>query len=542
MPYLSILIALPLVGALVVALLPKRRPELVFPMGIIATAPQFFLVAYLVTQFATGSSDLQFGEDVVLSSDLGISWLLGMDGISIFMVAISALLFPLALGASKSVSVDKKRYTILLLVLQAGVFGVFLSLDLLVFFAFFELVLLPMFLLIRLWGSENRAYASIKFVLFTAVGSAFLLASIVALAVITGDQVGSFTSFDFRNMLQTDLSSTTQMWLFAGFAIAFLIKVPVFPFHTWLADAHTEAPTAGSVILAGVLLKMGTYGLLRFNMTLFPEATVDFGPWIAGLGVIGIIYGGAVAIVQKDLKRLVAYSSVSHMGFIILGMFALTSQGLSGSVFLAYSHGLTTGMLFLLVGMIYDRTHTRLIADYGGLAKVMPVFAGLFLFASFASAGLPGLSGFIGEFAVLIGSYLTLPVLAVLAGSGVILAAIYLLWAYERVFTGPVTNPKLEALSDLGAREIFVVAYLVLLIVFHGVHPAPFFDRIDPSVELILDRIEATTEYEAPDFGRTDDFPEPAYGEIDTHTDDGHGETGHDEGDGSDTDEHGEEG
>ncbi|MFV1962859.1 MAG: NuoM family protein, partial [Acidimicrobiia bacterium] len=303
-----------------------------------------------------------------------------------------------------------------------------------------------------------------------------------------------------------------ELALFVGFAVAFAIKVPLFPFHTWLPDAHTEAPTAGSVILAGVLLKMGTYGFLRFNLTLFPQAAVDLAIPLAVLGVIGVVYGAAVAIVQPDIKRLIAYSSVSHMGFIILGTFALTTQGLSGSVVLMISHGLTTGALFLLIGMIYERTHTRKISDYGGLAKVMPVYAGIFLFSAFASAGLPGLSGFIGEFTILIGAYLTLPVLTIIAGSGVILAAIYLLWAYERVFTGPVTNPKLEGLKDLGFREIAILAPLVLLVIGIGVYPKPVFDRVEPSVEIILDRIEATTDFEVPEFGRATDVVEVGYG------------------------------
>lgn len=320
------------------------------------------------------------------------------------------------------------------------------------------------------------------------------------------------------------MSRSAQLWLFAGFAIAFAIKVPLFPFHTWLPDAHTEAPTAGSVILAGVLLKMGTYGLIRFNMTLFPEATVDYAFWMALLGVIGIVYGAAVAIVQPDIKRLVAYSSVSHMGFIVLGMFALTSQGLGGSVFLMISHGLTTGALFLLIGMIYDRTHTRQISDYGGLAKVMPVYAGIFLFAAFASAGLPGLSGFIGEIAILVGSYLSFPVLAIVAGSGVILAAIYLLWAYERVFTGPVTNPKLEGLKDLGLREVGIMVPLVVLIVALGVYPKPVMERIEPSTDVILGRIAAVTDYEIPEFGTSGEVVDIHYGPIES--DAGHGGEG----------------
>ncbi len=521
MPMLSILIALPVIGAIVVALLPTRRQELVYPVALAMSIPPLAVALYMLWNFVPGDASFQFAESVVLVESFGISWSLAVDGISLFMVVLTALLFPISIAASRSIADRVKTYMVLMLILETGVLGVFLSLDLFVFFAFFEVVLIPMYMLISMWGSENRAYASLKFVLFTAVGSAFLLASIVALGVITGSQMGTFANFDFRNMLQADLSSTAQLALFAGFGIAFAIKVPLFPFHTWLPDAHTEAPTAGSVILAGVLLKMGTYGFLRFNLTLFPEAAVDLAVPLAVLGVIGIVYGAAVAIVQPDIKRLVAYSSVSHMGFVVLGTFALTTQGLSGSVVTMISHGLTTSALFLLIGMIYERTHTRKIADYGGLAKVMPVYAGIFLFSAFASAGLPGLSGFIGEFTILIGSYLTLPALTIIAASGVILAAIYLLWAYERVFTGPVTNPKLQGLKDLGFRELAILVPLIVLIIGIGVYPKPVFDRIDPSVGIILDRIEATTDFEVPEYGTPDGVVELHYDADGDHEDGG---------------------
>lgn len=536
MPILSILIALPLVAALVVALLPKRRPELVFPVAIAMSIPPLVAALYILWDFAAGDASFQFGEHVVLVESFGISWSLAVDGISLFMVVLTALLFPLSIAASRSISHQVKTYMVLMFVLETGVLGVFLALDLFVFFAFFEIVLIPMYLLISMWGSENRAYASMKFVLFTAVGSAFLLVSIVALAVLTGNEMGTIANFDFRNVLRADLSTTSQLLLFSGFAIAFAIKVPIFPFHTWLPDAHTEAPTAGSVVLAGVLLKMGTYGFLRFNLTLFPEATVEFAVPLAILAVIGIVYGAAVAIVQPDIKRLVAYSSVSHMGFVILGIFALTTQGLTGSLVTMISHGLTTGALFLLIGMIYERTHTRSIADYGGLAKVLPVYSGIFLFAVFASAGLPGLSGFVGEFTILIGSYLTLPVLTIIAASGVILAAIYLLWAYERVFTGPVKNAKLEGLKDLGFREVAILAPLVVLIIALGVYPKPVFDRIEPSVGIILERIEATTSYEVPEFGTSDGVVEVDYDaehESSGHESDGDESEGHESEEGS---------
>lgn len=516
MPLLSILIAIPFLGALIVALLPKKRPELVLPVGLGVSIAPLALAVWLTAEFAVGDPSFQFGELFVISDVFGVSWRLGVDGISLFMVGLTALLFPIAIAASRSVTDRAKTYMALMLILEGAVFGVFLALDLLVFFAFFEIVLIPMYLLIRIWGSGNRVYASIKFVLFTAVGSAFLLAGIIALGILAGDTAGSLSAFDLPNVLAVELSETTQLWLFLAFGIAFAIKIPLFPFHTWLPDAHTEAPTAGSVILAGVLLKLGTYGLLRFNLTLFPDAAVDLAPYIAALGVVGIVYGAAAAIVQPDIKRLVAYSSVSHMGFIVLGTFAFTTQALQGSVFTMISHGLTTGALFLLIGMIYDRTHTRAIADYGGLAKVMPVYAGIFLFSAFASAGLPGLSGFIGEFTVLIGSYMTLPVLAIVAGSGVILAAIYLLWAYERMFMGPV-NSKIEGLKDLGFRELAIMIPLIVLILGLGVYPKPVMERIEPSVNVILDRIESATEFDVPEYGRE---PAPTI-EID-HSDDGH--------------------
>ncbi|MCB1245907.1 MAG: NADH-quinone oxidoreductase subunit M [Acidimicrobiia bacterium] len=529
MPILTILIAAPIMGAVVVALLPSRREELVLPVALGASIVPLAIGGYLVYAFGVGDPSFQFAESFEISSAFGISWQLAIDGVSLFMVALTVVLFPLSIAASRSITYRAKTYMALMLVLEGALIGVFVALDLLVFFAFFEIVLIPMYLLISIWGSDNRAYASIKFVLFTATGSAFLLAGIVALGILAGDSVGTFSSFDMRTILGGELSDTTQLWLFLAFGIAFAIKVPLFPFHTWLPDAHTEAPTAGSVILAGVLLKMGTYGLLRFNLTLFPDAAVELAPIVAILGVVGIIYGAAAAIVQPDIKRLVAYSSVSHMGFIILGTFAFTSQALQGSVFQMISHGLTTGALFLLIGMIYDRTHTRLIADYGGLSKQMPVYGGIFLFAVFASAGLPGLSGFVGEFTILIGSYLTLPVLAIIAGFGVILAAIYLLWAYERMWMGP-PNPKHDGLRDLGFREVMIMVPLIVLVIGLGVYPKPVMDRIQPSVDLILDRVAAVTDFEPPTFG--DGPADPGSDHGVTTTDAGEHGTGNDGGEG----------
>ena len=503
-PILALLVLLPAVGAVVIGAIPKHRAELFLPVAVALTMMPLAVAAYMLWSFEPGGAGFQFSQQVVWFEPLGISWNVGVDGVSLLLVSLTALLFPLSLLASASITERRKVYFMLMLVLETGLLGVFVSLDLLLFFVFFEVTLVPMYMLIGIWGSGNRVYAAVKFVLFTALGSAFLLAGIIFLAVSAGDTLGSPT-FDYRTLLELELPAGTQAWLFGAFAAAFAIKVPLFPFHTWLPDAHTEAPTAASVLLAGVLLKLGTYGFLRFNMALFPEATLRFAPLLATLAVVGIIYGAVVAIVQPDIKRLVAYSSVSHLGFIILGMFALTSQGLSGGVIQMVNHGLTTGALFLLVGMVYDRRHTREISDYGGLARVMPVFAGFFLFTAFASIGLPGLNGFIGEFKVLLGSYVTLPSHAIVAAFGVVLAAVYLLWAYERMFTGPVA-PANEKLLDLNLREVAVLAPIAALIVFLGVYPKPALDRIEPPIEVILDRIEAATGYETPEFGRVADL------------------------------------
>ena len=504
-PALALLILLPIAAAVVIAAVPRRHEGLIFPLSVALSTMPLAVALYILWEFEVGEAGFQFNERVLWYEPWGISWNVGIDGISLLLVVLTAFLFPISLLASASIRKNLKMYMIAMMVLETGLLGVFLSLDLLVFFVFFELTLIPMYLLIGMWGSDRRIYAAIKFVLYTALGSGLLLAGIIFLAVSGGDQAGGIT-FDFRELLGLELSSGTQTWLFLAFGAAFAIKVPFFPFHTWLPDAHTEAPTAGSVLLAGVLLKLGTYGFLRFNLTLFPDATVRLAPWLAGLAVFGIIYGAIVATVQPDVKRLVAYSSISHLGFIMLGIFALTSQGLQGGVIQMINHGLTTGALFLLVGMIYDRRHTREIADYGGLAGVMPLFAGFFLFTAFASIGLPGLNGFVGEFKILLGSYVTLPGHAIVAAFGVVLAAVYLLWAYERMFTGPVSKPENEKLRDLGAREIAILVPIGLLIVVLGVYPKPALDRIEPSVESILDRIEQATDFEIPRPGRSADL------------------------------------
>jgi NADH-quinone oxidoreductase subunit M len=499
-PTLTLLILLPAASALAVALIPRRRSELLYPVSVALSLLPLGVAGYVVWEFAVGDPGFQFTEKILWFEPWGVSYFVGVDGISLLLVALTAFLMPISLLASASISRRRKEYFVAMLALETGLLGTFLALDLLVFFVFFEIVLVPMYLIIGVWGGERRVYAAVKFFLYTALGSALMFAGILALAVIAGDQTGS-PSFDYTELLGLDLSYRSQMWLFWGFAAAFAIKVPLFPLHTWLPDAHVEAPTAGSILLAGVLLKLGTYGFIRFNVALFPDATVDMVPVLVVLAVVGIIYGAVVAIVQPDLKRLVAYSSVSHLGFVVLGIFALTSSGLQGGVIQMVNHGLTTGALFLLVGIIYERRHTRLIADYGGIAKVMPLFAGFFLFMAFASIGLPGLNGFIGEFLILTGSYLSVPAAAIVAAFGVVLAAVYLLWAYERVFTGPVTKDENAGLSDLRPREWAALLPLAAVVLYLGLYPKPALDRIEPSVDALLQRIERTTDYVVPEFG-----------------------------------------
>jgi NADH-quinone oxidoreductase subunit M len=500
---LTWLILLPVIGALVVLMIPGRRKELHLPLGIALSILPLALALYVFTVFEPVAG-YQMTEFQPWYEPWGISWSLGLDGISMPMVLLTTILVPIALAASTSIAHRAKEFVIFTLLLEAGMIGVFVSLDLFLFFVFFEAILVPMYFIIGIWGSDRRVYAAMKFFLYTAFGSALMLAGIIALAITHGQQFGE-VSFALSDLMRLELGIGAERWLFGAFALAFAIKVPLFPLHTWLPDAHTEAPTAGSILLAGVLLKLGTYGLLRFNLSLFPVASVD-AVWIMGaLAVIGIVYGAVVAIVQPDLKKLVAYSSVSHLGFIVLGTFALTSGGLQGAVIQNVNHGLTTGALFLLVGMIYERRHTKQISEFGGLQKVMPIYAGFFLFMIFASIGLPGLNGFVGEFLILIGSYTTLPALAIVAASGVILAAIYLLWAYERVFTGVPEREENKGLSDLSVREISLLAPLAALVILLGLYPNILLDKIAPSTEAVLDHIEATTDYRVPEPGRLGD-------------------------------------
>jgi NADH-quinone oxidoreductase subunit M len=504
-PILAALIVIPIAGGITVLVV--RRDDLALPLSIGSALVTFGAAVWMLFQFEVGEAGFQFVEKTTWYRPWGVGWHVGVDGISLLLVVLTALLFPIALLASTSVTQRVRQYAAAMLFLEAGIIGVFLALDLLVFFVFWEVMLVPMYFIIGIWGGERRVHAAVKFFLYTAFGSALMFAGILSLGFLVSDQLGGPT-FDFVELMGADLTRTAQFWLFAAFGISFAIKVPVFPFHTWLPDAHVEAPTAGSVILAGVLLKLGAYGLVRFNLTLFPEASVELVPLLAALAVIGILYGALVPIVQPDIKRLVAYSSVSHLGFVVLGVFALTTQGMQGGVLQMVNHGLTTGLLFLLVGMIYERRHTREISEFGGLATVMPLFAGAFLFTAFASIGLPGLNGFVGEFFVLIGSYLSLPGYAIAAAFGVVLAAVYLLWAYQRMFTGEITNEANKGLLDLNLREKIILVPLVALVVFLGVYPKPALEIIEPSVDAVLERIEQQTDYVVPEWGTTGDLVE----------------------------------
>ena len=491
-PVLSLLVILPLLGAAALLLIPSSRSEMLRPVALLFTVGVAAAAGWLVGVFEiSGGSEagFQFVSHHEWISSLGISWHLGVDGISLFLVALTGLLFPLAIIALDPGS-DPKSYYVWLLVLEAGCLGAFLALDLLLFFVFFEIVLVPMYFLIGKWGHENARYAAVKFFLYTMLGSAIMLAGIVSLVFLHSSATGGPVTFDLVEIATSQsLATATARWLFLSFALAFAVKVPLFPLHTWLPDAHTEAPTAGSVILAGVLLKLGTYGFLRFGLYLFPEAASYFAPLFLTLGVVGILYGAVVAAMQKDLKRLVAYSSVAHLGFIILGAFALNTQGLEGSVLQMVNHGLSTGALFFLVGFVYERRHTRQIAELSGLQRSVPLLAGVFMVVMLSSVGLPGLNGFVGEFLILLGAFEANRWWAVAATVGVILAAVYLLWAYQRVFHGKAEGENAK-MFDLRWREWAALLPLVALIVFLGVYPRPALDRIEPAVERLVEHVE----------------------------------------------------
>jgi NADH-quinone oxidoreductase subunit M len=479
---------LPLVGAFGLLLFPKSAHGAMRTFSLVLTTVVFFLSLKLFFGFES-TAEMQFVQNVPWFPSLGISYKVGIDGVSLFLVLLVTFLMPISvLSTFEAIQEKVKEFYFCMLLLETAMIGAFVSLDLFLFYIFWELMLIPMYFLIGMWGGERRIYATIKFFIFTMVGSLLMLVAILVLVFAYKGQTGELT-FELSRLYGVQLAAPTQWLLFLAFALSFAIKVPMFPFHTWLPDAHVEAPTAGSVILAGVLLKMGTYGFMRFAMPLFPEAALRAVPLIVALAIIGIVYGALVAMVQKDVKKLVAYSSVSHLGFVMLGLFALNTQAVEGAVYQMLNHGLSTGALFLLVGVIYERRHTRLIDSFGGLTKVMPVYAVIFMIVTLSSVGLPPLNGFVGEFLILLGAFKTEAVWAVLAASGVVLGAIYMLWMYQRVFFGPVRHAENEGLKDLNLREIVVFVPILVMIFWMGVYPKPFLSRMEPAVERFVAQV-----------------------------------------------------
>ena len=489
---LTLVTFLPAAGAVLVFLVPRRREAATKTITVAVTAATFAASVPLYWGFDPARADYQFPDWHAWMPTLGISYHLGVDGISLLLVLLTTFLMPLVmLSAWNAIESRWKEFAITMLLLETGMLGVFVALDLFLFYVFWEAMLIPMYLVIGIWGGGNRVYAAIKFVLYTLAGSLLMLVAILALYFQHGAATGIYT-FDLPVLAQFVLpAGLNQNLLFLAFALAFAIKVPMFPFHTWLPDAHVEAPTAGSVILAAVLLKMGTYGFLRFCLPLFPQSSLMFAPWMFLLAVIGIIYGAWLSTVQPDIKKLVAYSSVSHLGFVVLGLFTLTPQGIVGGIIQMVNHGLSTGALFLLVGMIYERRHTRLIAEFGGLWSVIPAFSAVLMIVTLSSLGLPGLNGFVGEFLILVGAFQVNRAVAVFAMTGIIFAAVYLLWMYQRVIFGSVTNEANRRLPDLTPREWVVLLPVLLFIVWIGVYPATFTGMTETSVQSLITQVQS---------------------------------------------------
>jgi NADH-quinone oxidoreductase subunit M len=500
MPILSLVTFLPLAGALLFIFIPKEQKNLFRILALVLTLITFVISLTLFFQFDSGTADPQFEERAAWIG-YGIQYHVGIDGISLLLVLLTTFLFPLAILSSWNYIQDKvKEYHIFVLILQTGILGVFVSLNMFLFYVFWEAMLLPMYFLIGIWGGKRRIYATMKFVLFTMFGGLLMLVAIFFLYSTYFQATGVY-SLDIFDLQKLILKPEIQTWLFLAFALAFAIKVPMFPFHTWLPDAHVEAPTAGSVILAAVLLKLGAYGFLRIALPLFPDAVARFVPFLAVLCIIGIIYGALMALIQKDVKSLVAYSSVSHMGLIMLAVFALNVEGIQGAIYQMLNHGLSTGALFLCVGVLYERAHTRLIKDYGGVSKQMPVFSAFFLIAMLSSVGLPGLNGFVGEALCLFGIFKANTVWAILGITTIILAAGYLLWMFQRVMQGPITNEKVLSFQDLSLREIMVFVPIVILMFWMGIYPGTFLRKMDASVNHLVNQVKNRETYfsQAPD-------------------------------------------
>ena len=493
MPILSIVLWLPIAAAVLLAFFPRAAEAAIKAFGLFVAAVTFLLSLGIVAEFRSGVAGFQLVERKEWIPQWGINYALGVDGISLWLVLLTTLLTPVVLLASwNAIHKHPKEYVISFLIMEAAMIGVFVATDLVLFYVFFELTLLPMYLVIGVWGGANRIYAAIKFFLFTIAGSLLMLLGIIYIGFqYFHTSPTGLPSFAITDLYRVALSPTAQTLLFFAFSLAFAIKVPLFPLHTWLPDAHVEAPTGGSIILAGVMLKMGTYGFLRLVLPYFPEASVRWADLLIALSVIGIVYGALVAWVQPDMKKLVAYSSVSHLGFCVLGIFAMNQTSIEGSILQMVNHGLSTGALFLLVGVIYERRHTRQLADYGGIAHTMPVFTTLFIIAVLSSVGLPGLNGFVGEFLILAGSYQTEPLAAIIAATGVILAAIYLLWLVQRVFFGPITHEENRNIPDIAWNEIAALVPLIVLMVWIGVYPRTFLEPMRPSVARLLDIVKS---------------------------------------------------
>jgi NADH-quinone oxidoreductase subunit M len=497
-PILTTIVAAPAAGAVLVLVLSNRRPEWVRLVAILTAVLTAGLTIWTLVAFKTHDAGFQFTSKHPWITAWGISWHLGIDGISLFLVVLTGMLFALVLPGIDPHH-DHKRYYAWMLLLEAGLLGAFVSLDLFLFFVFFEIVLVPMYFLIGGWGYDNRIYAANKFFVFTMFGSAFMLVGTIATAFLARSSGVGHITFDLVEIAdKAHFAASTGRWLFFAFAIAFAVKVPLFPVHTWLPDAHTQAPTGGSVMLAAVMLKLGTYGLLRFGLFLFPEAAQWGKPLLVTLAVVGILWGAIAATMQKDLKRIVAFSSVAHLGFIVLGVFAITSQSVSGGVLQMVNHGVSTGALFILVGMISDRRHTREIAKLRGIQKVAPVFAAAFMVVMLSSIAVPGLNGFTGEYLILIGSFLTTRWWVVIGATGVILAAVYLLWAYQRVFHGEPDDDN-RTFAELKWKEGALLLPFIAAIVFIGVYPKPLLDRIEPSVNALIEHVHDKTGYTPPE-------------------------------------------
>jgi NADH-quinone oxidoreductase subunit M len=500
MATLLLTLFIPLAGSLLLLFFKRDNTQAIKYTALGISLFTFLISLFLFFSFDSANPGFQFVVEMVWIQAFDAGFRVGVDGMSMLLVMLTTFITPIAILSSfGSIEKRHKEYYVMILLLQFAMTGVFVALDLFLFYIFWEIILIPMYFIIGIWGGKDKLYAAIKFFLFTVVGSLFMLVAVVYLGYYVGSEIlrmesGFTTNFLIIRDLGSAIPYDIQKWLFWGFALSFLIKVPLFPLHTWLPDAHTEAPTPGSVILAGVLLKMGTYGLIRFNLEMFPQASMNFASIISTFAVIGIIYGALVAMVQTDVKRLVAYSSVSHLGFVVLGIFSMTVEGIQGAVIQMVNHGLSTGMLFLCVGVLYERRHTREISEYGGIARVMPNFTVFFMIAMLASVGLPGLNGFVGEYLTLIGAFKS-PILnsywyTIIGTTGVIFAAVYLLWMFQRVMFGTNDNPKNFNLPDMNKREWTMMVPIVVFIVWIGVYPSTFLKISENSTRFLVNKIE----------------------------------------------------